>query len=119
MTKELLITLLERKDKKRRRALWEVYQHLITTQASISFITQMINNELENNLVCDADVKYCRFYYMKKINVNRHIQSKKDSKKSPLPPTELISSVKNDSINWTDPDEINNPKTVKSKFSKE
>lgn len=117
MSKDLVIQLYQKQDRKRRRVLFDLFSDTIQLNASLRFIAGLINQELEQEeMVSEADVKYCRYYF--------------SGKATPRPAT--ISSVHRDSkvpvskkepgkeISWTDPDDqnfnLNNP--VKSKFSK-
>ena len=105
--------MYRQKDKKRKRALWELFDNTIKLPASLSFIADTINKEIQvDNLVSESDIKYCRFYFMDKIKSNIAAKDKPKISNSTKSNT-LLSD-----IDWTDPDEINNPKTVKSKFSK-
>jgi hypothetical protein len=113
MTIEFLIEMYRKKDKKRKRALWELFDTTIKLPASLAFIADTINKELQvDNLVSESDIKYCRFYFMDKVKSNIAAKDKPKISNSPKSNTSLSD------IDWTDPDEINNPKTVKSKFSK-
>ena len=113
MNIEFLIEMFRKKDKKRKRALWELFDTTIKLPASLTFIADTINKELQvDNLVSESDIKYCRFYFMDKVKSNIAAKDKPKISNSPKSNTSLSD------IDWTDPDEINNPKTVKSKFSK-
>lgn len=59
-TRELLLTLYERKDAKRRRFLYHYYRHLFEKPYSIAYLTELINQDLEKALVTLHDIKYIR-----------------------------------------------------------
>ena len=113
MNIDFLIEMYRRKDKKRKRALWELFDNTIKLPASLTFIADTINKEIQvDNLVSESDIKYCRFYFMDKVKSNISVKDKPKISNSPK------SNIPLSDIDWTDPDEINNAKTVKSKFSK-
>ena len=67
MDKKTLIDLFERRDKKRRRILYELYFDLITSKLTASYIAEMICNDLgQAEMVCAADIKFCRFHFKNK-----------------------------------------------------
>ena len=113
MNIEFLIEMYRKKDKKRKRALWELFDTTIKLPASLTFIADTINKELQvDNLVSESDIKYCRFYFLDKV------KSSVAAKDKPKISNSLKSNTSHSDIDWTDPDEINNSQTVKSKFSK-
>ncbi len=59
-TRELLLTLYERKDAKRRRFLYHYYRHLFEKPYSIVYLTELINQDLGKALVTLYDIKYIR-----------------------------------------------------------
>jgi hypothetical protein len=65
--KNILIDLFERKDKKRRKILYELYAELVMTSLSAHYVAEMICSDLGKPELVDADdVRYCRFYFRKK-----------------------------------------------------
>lgn len=67
VNKEILIDLLERKDKKRRKILYELYAELVLTSLSAHYVAEMISSDLGKPDVIDADdVRYCRYYFRKR-----------------------------------------------------
>ncbi|QRR01496.1 hypothetical protein [Dyadobacter sandarakinus] len=65
--KNILIDLFERKDKKRRKILYELYAELVMTSLSAYYVAEMICSDLQKPELVDADdVRYCRFYFRKK-----------------------------------------------------
>lgn len=59
-TRELLLTLYERKDAKRRRFLYHYYRHLFEKPYSIAYLTELINQDLGKAWVTLHDIKYIR-----------------------------------------------------------
>src|SRR5687768_4615803 len=67
VNKEVLIDLFQRKDKKRRKILYELYAELVLTSLSAHYVAEMINSDLGKPEVADADdVRYCRYYFRKR-----------------------------------------------------
>lgn len=65
--KNILIDLFERKDKKRRKILYELYLELVTTSLSAHYVAEIICSDLgKSELIAADDVRYCRFYFRKK-----------------------------------------------------
>jgi hypothetical protein len=59
-SKEQLIRLLESRDVRRRRKLYEYYEHYFQQQHSARFTIELINADLGFALVNRQDVKYIR-----------------------------------------------------------
>jgi hypothetical protein len=113
MNLETLIEMYQKKDPKRKRALWELFDNTIKLPASLTFIADTINKEIQvENLISESDIKYCRFYFMNKVKSSIGAKDKPKISNSPKPNTS------SGDINWTDPDEVNNSNNSKSKFSK-
>lgn len=113
MNIEFLIEMYRKKDKKRKRFLWELFSETIKLPASLALIADTINKEIQvDNLISESDVKYCRFYFMDKVKPNISAKDKPKISNNPKPNTS------SGDINWTDPDEVNNSNNSKSKFSK-
>jgi hypothetical protein len=60
ITKELVLYLYERKDPKRKRMLFELYQDLFTANYSARFLADVINKKLSISVVTLYDIKYIR-----------------------------------------------------------
>lgn len=68
MNRDILVDLFERKDKKRRKILYEIYSEMVLTSLSACYVAEMINSDLgKTDLIHADDVRYCRFYFRKKI----------------------------------------------------
>lgn len=117
MSKELVIQLYQKQDRKRRRALFDLFSDTIQLNASLRFIAGLINQELgQEEMVSEVDVKYCRYYFSGKATPRlATIGSVHRDYKAPAGKKEPGKEV-----SWTDPDDqsfnLKNP--VKSKFSK-
>lgn len=59
-TRELLLSLYERKDAKRRRFLYHYYRHLFEKPYSIAYLLELINQDLGKAWVTLHDIKYIR-----------------------------------------------------------
>lgn len=59
-SKEQLIRLFESKDVRRRRKLYEYYEHYFDQQHSARFTIELMNADLGSALVSRQDVKYIR-----------------------------------------------------------
>jgi len=114
----LVTELFHKKDRKRRRILFDLYGDYFVTGLSSVFIADMISKDLGvPGLVSIADIKYCRFYFQGKL--------KKSPVKIRSPVTTSVEEKKeikqvSSSITWSDPDELeaNQSQIIKSKFSK-
>jgi len=122
MDNQTLIDLFERRDKKRRRILFRLYQQLIESEMSAVYIADMICKQLgREGMINAADIKFCRYHFKKRplkpltqkaaslpSFISREVQPE-----NPLPVKE--------NAGWTDPDKIDLQKNliVKSKFAKE
>lgn len=113
-----LLQLYSTKDSKRKRALFQFYEDIISMPASLSFIAKKINDDLGKDVISVADIKYARYQYVDKNTVL------KKSKKEGIEDKPKITKRENpnfsiDEITFTDPDEIEvNSKSTKSKFYK-
>jgi hypothetical protein len=66
VNKEILINLFERKDKKRRKILYELYSEMVLSSLSAYYVAEMISSDLGKPELIDADdVRYCRYYFRK------------------------------------------------------
>lgn len=122
MDQKTLIDLFERKDKKRRRQLFELYFDLITSTLSASYIAEMICKDIgQADMVSGADIKFCRFHFKNKVV---HPAIRPVSK--PKPVSGLDAEPRPDSQSssfsacWSDPDTMSTQENmiVQSKFSK-
>lgn len=119
MNKEILIDLFDRRDKKRRRILYRLYQQWIESEMSAFYIADIICKQLGREGIIQAeDIKFCRYHFKKrqfkpmdKPPGNLPVPPLKNS-----PPTPL-----KENVGWTDPDKIDLQENliVKSKFSKQ
>lgn len=67
MDKEILIELYQRKDRKRKMVLNELYYRQIHSNLSQNYIASIINRDLGiENLIQAEDIRYCKFYFKKK-----------------------------------------------------
>jgi hypothetical protein len=110
----ILLELYKKKDPKRKRALFELFDSTIKLEASLAFIADRINENLgTESLITTNDVKYCRFYF-------GDIKSKIQVKDKPKIANNLKSNtITKEAIEWSDPDSVDSEnKQVKSKFSK-
>jgi hypothetical protein len=83
INKETLIDLFERKDKKRRKILYELYAELVLTSLSAYYVAEMICSDLGKPELIDADdVRYCRYYFRKKAKPFGRVPLRKEP---PLP----------------------------------
>lgn len=116
MKYDLLIELYRQQDRRRKRVLYDLFSDTIQINASLHFIAQMINKELDvEDLITQDDIKYCRHYFK-----NTKIQVK--ARLPDIPKQHTIPDKTNETnleeINWTNPDEVNLNQLIKSKFSK-
>ena len=120
MDNEILIRLFEKKDRKRRKILYSLYQYYFEPGLSSLFIAQSINEDLGMpNLVSIEDIKYCRFYFHGKAKATTRIRSPMATlaKREKAEESKSSGSL----VKWTDPDDldINQNQIIKSKFSKQ
>lgn len=122
MDKQTLIDLFERRDKKRRRILYRLYQQLIESEMSAVYIADMICKQLgREGMINAADIKFCRYHFKKRPL--KPLPKQRDNPSAFIPrelQPENPLRMKEDT-GWTDPDKIDLQKNliVKSKFSKE
>ena len=117
MNREIIISLFEKKDRKRRRILYSLYQEYFDQGLSSVFIANLVNDDLQSpELVSPEDIKYCRFYFKGKVKVPKRLPS---ARASPSESCEK-SVASNSPIQWSDPDQLDaiQNQIVKSKFSK-
>ena len=106
-SKEQLIRLLESRDVRRRRKLYEYYEHYFQQQHSARFTIELINADLGFALVNRQDVKYIRAHcnqwktaQPETAETKQHTVEKKSVKK------EI----------WTNQEELKNPIFTGSKL---
>lgn len=106
----MLKEMLQNKDPKRKKMLFEVFENEIHFSASSQFIAQYLNKELGiENLISAKDVEYCRYNFKRKNSLKTEIPKITDIRA----PTKQVHESKE--ISWTNPDEMNsNP--YKTKF---
>ncbi|MCE7066677.1 hypothetical protein [Dyadobacter sp. CY326] len=125
VNKEILIDLFERKDKKRRKILYELYAELVLTSLSAHYVAEMISSDLGKPELIDADdVRYCRYYFRKMPKLFKKLPGKTEPPlPSPAPeprprhPHDM--SVKNPlKAPWSDGDakDMQDKISVKTKF---
>lgn len=122
MNEEILIDLFDRRDKKRRRILYRLYQQWIESEMSAAYIADMICKQLgREGIVQAADIKFCRYHFKKRplkamVKPPGNLPASTLRNSYPLSPTPL-----QEDIGWTDPDKIDLQENliVKSKFSKQ
>jgi hypothetical protein len=114
----LIRELFGKKDRKRRRILFDLYGDYFVSGLSSVFIADMINKDLgAADLVSIADIKYCRFYFQRKlkkspVKIRSPVRIQTEEKKE----LQQIST----SIKWSDPDEmdLDHGHNINSKFTK-
>jgi hypothetical protein len=125
LNKEILIDLFERKDKKRRKILYELYAELVLTSLSAYYVAEMINSDLGKPELIDAnDVRYCRYYFRKTARKLTSIPSRTEPllpspAPEPRPQHTHNMSVKNPlKAPWSDGDakDMQDKISVKTKF---
>ncbi|MCF0075343.1 hypothetical protein LZD49_33000 [Dyadobacter sp. CY261] len=122
MDKETLVDLFDRRDKKRRRLLYRLYQELIHSDLTAAYIAEKISWELEREgLISSTDIKFCRYHFKK-----RPLKKLPHSSGS-TPPTNRAKDRKMETASstgldgtWTDPEKISliDNMIVESKFAK-
>ncbi len=123
MDKNILIDLFERRDKKRRKILYEQYEAFLATSLSAPYVAEMISKDLgKQDLVNAADIRYCRFYFKDKPVVKTPMKATAKMPSSPdKPEVRPAKPNGNKSVMiWSDPDKMSTQDNVivKSKFSK-
>ena len=125
INKEILIDLFVRKDKKRRKILYEFYAELVLTSLSAYYVAEMINSDLAKPELIDADdVRYCRYYFRKRSKPFDKIPLKTEPllpspAPEPRPKSTHNMSVKNPlKAPWSDGDakDMQDKISVKTKF---
>ena len=122
MDKTTLIDLFERRDKKRKRILYELYFDLITSRLTAHYIAEAICKDLGRaDMVSAADIKFCRFHFKGKVAspaLKPGPRSKPVSASSVQ--VEPVSQSSGPSAHWSDPDTMSTQENiiVESKFSK-
>ena len=122
MDKTTLIDLFERRDKKRKRILYELYFDLITSRLTSRYIAEMICKDLGHaDMVSAADIKFCRFHFKGKVAsaATRPIPRSKPDSGLPVQ-FKPQSQSSGTSAHWSDPDTMSTQENiiVESKFSK-
>ena len=123
MDKKTLTDLFERKDKKRRRLLYELFFDLITSTLSASYIAEMICKDLaRSGMVSAADIKFCRFHFKNKVvrpASIRAVSKPQPVSDLPIKPDQNI-QIGSFTAFCSDPDTMSTQENiiVQSKFSK-
>ena len=117
ISKQTLIDLFDRKDKKRRRILYELYAGQIQSSLSAVYIAEMISADLQRpDLIGAADVKFCRFHFknklVKTVTVQRPIPKQTETRReaAPGPPENQPDVV------WSGVENIDNQESIIVKF---
>lgn len=105
-SKEQLVRLFESRDVRRRRKLYEYYEHYFQQQHSARFTIELINADLGSALVSRQDIKY--------IRAHCHLweTAQPDAVETPQPVTEK----KTAKTTWTNQEELKNPSYTGSKL---
>ena len=121
MDKETLVDLFDRRDKKRRRLLYRLYQELIHSDLIAAYIAEKISWELKReSIIKSTDIKFCRYHFKKRplkklshSSVSTPVSRAKDQKPETASATGLDGT-------WTDPEKISliDNLIVESKFAK-
>ena len=102
---KLLIELFEQKDRKRREALFELFNDYLLARLTRARIADLINAKLGRpGLVTADDVRYCRFYFKDKKTASSHWPVEKLK-----PRPDQLQNAENSqpsAFKVTDPDEI-------------
>lgn len=126
MTKDLLLRLYARKDRKRRKMLFALFKDKIKLDVSIDAVVEMINLELgKQGIINAADIKYCRHYFGKRQAENEMPKlmveiPPRNNSNSPIIRKD-VTTVQSDleELDWTDMEEISVAiEGIKSKFTK-
>ena len=106
LTKDILIKLLETKNRKRRFVLYKMYPSFFTTNFTAAFIAEMLNTELGVKSIIEADVYYINHYFIKnKKNQSPPIIPKTITNDDTFnSPVEKIVDV--NGLTWTDIDAL-------------
>jgi hypothetical protein len=106
-SKEQLIRLLESRDVRRRRKLYEYYEHYFQQQHSTRFTIELINADLGFSLVNRQDVKYIR------AHCNQWKMAQPETAETNQPTIEK--KILKKQI-WTNQEELRNPSFTGSKL---
>ena len=108
-TKELVIKLFEKKNRKRRAMLYQLFESHFSLNVTALFLAEMISSELEadSELISADDIYFIRQYYHNKTPTKKGgnlsiIPSKKVENIIP----EVKKLIKSDEIVWTDIDAL-------------
>lgn len=121
MDKETLVDLFEKRDKKRRRLLYRLYQQLIHSDLTAAYIADKISWELKREgLIKSTDIKFCRYHFKKRpLNPPPHSSVSPPTSRAKDQKPETASATGLDGT-WTDPEKISliDNMIVESKFAK-
>jgi hypothetical protein len=106
-SKEQLIRLFESRDVRRRRKLYEYYEHYFQQQHSARFTIELINADLGSALVSRQDVKY--------IRAHSHLW-KAAQPEIAVPPEPASEEKTIKKQTWTNQEELKNPSFTGSKL---
>ena len=109
-TMELVIKLFEKKNRKRRAMLYQLFQDFFSLNVTANFLAEMISSELkvDSGLISADDIYFIRQYYhnkpIRKMETNSKIIS---SKKVELIISEVEKmTIESDELVWTDIDAL-------------
>ncbi|GGB83238.1 hypothetical protein [Dyadobacter sediminis] len=115
MDKKTVKELYERKDRRRKLALFKAYSAWLFMDTSLKFIQERINRDLDFDLVAEQDIKYIRHHFRSQLQ----IVPKSSLAVKVNVPEEILPTRPAEGVSWTNPDEVtNNQNSLKSKFSK-
>lgn len=120
MEKDILIDLFDRKDKKRRRVLYEHYHNLITNIYSAVYAAEAISKDLERpGLVTARDIKFCRYQFKGK-KVGRSSVVAASNNINNIKEISPATNIGRQALHWSDPTELEGEDSiiVKSKHAK-
>ena len=122
MDKKTLIDLFERRDKKRKRILYELYFDLITSKLTARYIAEAICKDVGRaDMVSAADIKFCRFQFKGKVP-SAAIRPGLRSKPASASPVQFEPQSQSSGpiAHWSDPDTMSTQENIifESKFSK-
>lgn len=117
ISKQTLIDLFDRKDKKRRRILYELYAGQIQSSLSAVYIAEMISADLQRpDLIAAVDVKFCRFHFknkpVKMVKAQRPIPKQTEMRKEADPER----SENQPGVVWSGVENIDNQESIIVKF---
>ena len=108
-TKELVIKLFEKKNRKRRAMLYQLFEGHFSLNVTALFLAEMISSELEvhSSLITADDIYFIRQYYHNKTATKKGGNSSIiPSKKVEIIIPKVEKLIDSDDIVWTDIDAL-------------